>query len=74
VAALRHAVPGELTRTAIDAAATDADGRLRVRLRVENIDVACDQLAGIDGVEVVAPRALRERLHHHGQRLAAANA
>lgn len=73
-AALRHAVPGELTRTAIDAATTDADGRLRVRLRVENIDVARDQLAGIDGLEVVAPRALRERLHHHGQRLAAANA
>lgn len=73
-AALRYAVPGELTRTAIDAATTDADGRLRVRLRVENIDLACDQLAGIDGVEVVTPRTLRERLHHHGLRLAAASA
>ena len=73
MAALRYGVPGELTRAAIDAAVTDADGRLRLRLRVENIDVARDQLAGIDGVEVVAPRELRERLHHHGQRLANAN-
>lgn len=73
VVALRSAVPGELTRAAIETATATADGRLRVHLRVESIDVAFHQLAAIAGLEVVAPPALRARLRRHGERLAADN-
>jgi predicted DNA-binding transcriptional regulator YafY len=73
VGSLRQAVPGELTRAAIEAASTEADGRLRVHLRVESIDIAFHQLAGIVGVEAVGPHRLRERLRHHGEQLATAN-
>lgn len=73
VGALCAAVPGELTRTAIDEATTDPDGRLRIQLRVESTDVAFHQLAGIPGVEVITPRQLRDRLRNHGQQLAADN-
>ena len=68
---LRAAVPGDLTRRAIDAATTVDDGRLRVHLRVESVEVAFEQLAAIPGVEVVTPTALRERLRRHGEELAA---
>lgn len=72
--ALRRAVPGDLTRTAIAAATADDDGRLHVHLRVESVDVAFHQFTGIVGVEVIAPTELRERLRQHGEHLAAANA
>lgn len=71
--ALRRAVPGELTVQAIETASTEADGRLRVHLRVENLEVALHQLVGIADVEVVAPTYLRTALRRHGERLAAAN-
>ena len=70
---LRAAVPGELTRLALDAARPEADGRLHVHLRVESVEVAFQQLAGIPGVEVIKPPQLRQRLRYHGERLAAEN-
>lgn len=73
-AALRSAIPGEATRTAIDEASVEPDGRLRVRLGVESVDVAFIQLAHLAGIEVVAPAALRARLRDHGRELADANA
>lgn len=71
--ALRAAVPGALTQTAVDHAVEQPDGRLRVHLRVEAVDVAFHQLAHVAGIEAVAPPELRERFRAHGQALAAAN-
>ncbi|MCC5952952.1 MAG: WYL domain-containing protein [Acidimicrobiia bacterium] len=73
VGALRRAVPGDLTGTAVEAAVPGDDGRLRVSLRVESVEVAADQLVGVWGVEVVAPVELRARLAAHGHALATAN-
>jgi len=73
VRSLLGAVPGELTRTAVDEATTEPDGRMRVRLRVESVDVAFHQLAHVAGLEVASPPELRDQLHRHGQELAARN-
>lgn len=71
VGRVRAAIPGELTRQALDAATTDVDGRQRVRIRVESLEVAFGQLAGVAGIEVVEPPELRDRLRRHGEELAA---
>ena len=74
--AARHlpgAVPGQLTRDALAAGRPDRDGWTAVDLPLEGVEVAVSQLAGLAGVEVVAPRELREALADHGRRLAVGN-
>lgn len=71
--ALRAAVPGALTRTAVDEAGVEPDGRLRVLLRVESVAVAFHQLAHVAGIEAVAPVELRQRFRAHGLELTGRN-
>ena len=67
---LRAAIPGDLTRVALETSTIEIDGRLRVHVRVESVDIAFHQLAGMPGVAVVEPFELRERLRLHGEQLA----
>lgn len=70
---LTRAVPGPATRDALAASRVGADGRTEIDLPVESVAVAVTQLAPLPGVEVVAPRELRDTLAAHGDRLAALN-
>ncbi|QRO02152.1 WYL domain-containing protein [Archangium violaceum] len=72
---LPHLVPHDAVRRMLDAAGPpDADGWRTVDLLLESEDVAVDQLSGLgDGVEVLEPLSLRQRLHAVGTRMAALN-
>ncbi|WP_432512728.1 helix-turn-helix transcriptional regulator [Kineococcus sp. SYSU DK001] len=69
---LRH-VPGRLTAAAAQDAVALPDGRVEVRLGVEGVDVAADQLCAVPGVRVLEPPELRERLRERGEHLARAH-
>nr|WP_275939188.1 WYL domain-containing protein [Polyangium spumosum] len=72
---LPHVVPHDAVRRMLeDAAPPDAEGFRTVELLLESEDVATDQLTGLgDGVEVLAPEALRRRLYAVGMRMAMRN-
>ncbi|WP_432570219.1 helix-turn-helix transcriptional regulator [Kineococcus sp. SYSU DK005] len=65
---LRH-VPGRLTASAVHDAAELPGGRVEVRLGLEGVDVAADQLCAVPGVQVLDPPELRERLAELGEQL-----
>jgi predicted DNA-binding transcriptional regulator YafY len=72
---LPHVVPHDAVRRMLeDAGPPDAEGFRTVDLLLESEDVATHQLTGLgDGVEVLAPAALRERLYRVGMRMALRN-
>ncbi|MFC8567766.1 helix-turn-helix transcriptional regulator [Streptomyces sp. NPDC057245] len=71
VRALPHSVDGPAAREALEVAAPDADGWVRVTLPVESEEVAHAQLRGLGPeVEVLAPGTLRERFARDARRLA----
>lgn len=72
VRGLPHAVDAPAAREALEAAgAPDGDGWVTVTLPVESEEVAHTQLTGLGPeVEVLAPRALRERFARDAWRLA----
>jgi predicted DNA-binding transcriptional regulator YafY len=70
---LPGAVPGRITRDAVDAATPTDDGWFEVDLPLEPVDVAVSQLASLPGVEVLDPPELRASLAAHGWQTAALN-
>jgi predicted DNA-binding transcriptional regulator YafY len=57
-----------------DAEPPDADGWRTVRLLLESEEVATGQLTGLgEGVAVIEPLSLRQRLHAVGLRMAELN-
>lgn len=73
---LPHAIPSDAIREMLAAAEPpDDEGWRTVALRLEGEDVAAHQLTALGaGVEVVAPQALRTRLHAVGRAMAERNA
>ncbi|ABS27931.1 YafY family protein [Anaeromyxobacter sp. Fw109-5] len=73
---LPKAVPSEAIRDMLAAAeAPDDEGWRTVALRLEGEEIAAHQLTALGaGVEVVAPQALRARLHAVGRAMAERNA
>lgn len=73
---LPRVVPHDAVRRMLeDAGPPDAEGVRTVDLLLESEEVAADQLTGLgDGVEVIAPEALRHRLYTVGLRMAQRNA
>jgi predicted DNA-binding transcriptional regulator YafY len=70
---LPHLVPHDAIRRMLEGAGPpDADGWRTVDLQLEGEDVAVHQLSGLgDGVEVLSPPALRQRMFTVGTRMAA---
>jgi predicted DNA-binding transcriptional regulator YafY len=70
---LPHLVPHDAVRRMLEGAGPpDADGWRTLDLQLEGEDVAVGQLCGLgDGVEVLAPPELRQRLFTVGSRMAA---
>lgn len=69
---LPHLVPHDAVRRMLaDADPPDAEGWRTVDLRLESEEVAADQLCGLgDGLEILAPIALRRRIHAVATRMA----
>lgn len=74
VPTLRLSVPGPATVDAIDHAVPVDDGRIEIRLPVEEIPVAVAMLLGVPGLEVRRPTALRRALHDHAAEVVRHNA
>lgn len=70
---LPRAVPGDITRDALDAGHLLPDGRIEIDLPVEAVEVAVTQLISLAGVEVVSPPELREALAARGRCIATLN-
>jgi len=70
---LRHALPDPSGRQAVDSAeAPGPDGRCRVTIHSESLDVAHDELLRVGrALEVLDPAELRDALHTTGRSLAA---
>ena len=72
---LRHVMPNDAIREAVAAAGAPADdGWITATIPVESDHIGAAQLLGLAGeVEVVEPRAVRERLAAWGRALTAQN-